>query len=737
MPRIVLKDLETERTITIPDSEATLGRDPACSILPEGPKSKVVSGHHARVFFQDDAWWIEDTSRNGTVLDDERLRKGERHTIKPGQILGLGETGPRYRVLSLEGRRAVETMVEPSPAAGARAAGGTAPLKHARDGAAAPDAGHGVEAPTTAMRRSEAVRAGVLAPPAAPAAPVQPEVPTEPMGPAPDWVVHVVLRETHSNQKWDVRSEVVKIGRAPECNVQIPPDQGASVSRVHAEIAIADGGITIRDAGSRNGTFVNGKRLQAGQEARKSDLVMLGAGGPTFSLEELRIVKGAQPAPVAAPKAAAGAEPGTTPKQPGVVARAMGPATSLARRSFAGAGRTAFFKDVLEDMSRKSARRVRTIVWVSVGMTVLVAAGVLWVTQRRVSESERRFAAERAAMVAQADSIRLAATAEAELLRAAFDSARASSAPRAVLDSLRNALADASRRTGLLEVALTRAQTSLNEQLAEGDAARRRAEDEMNRLRAEVSRAQGSGAGSRAMLDSLSQALRNAESRAAEITSQLRTVRNSNADLAQVAKLNQGAVGLVTMYTDTAAMEGTGFAITPSGYFVTNRHVVMRDDGRPADSLFVTMADHRYGNWLKADIIRVGTGDVDIAVLKLRNYRGPYVQKVDWRASTARQGEPAALIGFPRGTMVALDGADTVRTSMSAGIFSKVTSARVQFDGFSQGGSSGSPVFAATGEVVAVHFAGLRGTVGLGFAIPVSHVVPLLPGEARTELGIR
>ena len=93
MPRIVLKDLETERTITIPDSEATLGRDPACSILPEGPKSKVVSGHHARVFYQDDAWWIEDTSRNGTVLDDERLRKGERHTIKPGQILGLGETG--------------------------------------------------------------------------------------------------------------------------------------------------------------------------------------------------------------------------------------------------------------------------------------------------------------------------------------------------------------------------------------------------------------------------------------------------------------------------------------------------------------------------------------------------------------------------------------------------------------------------------------------------------------------
>jgi S1-C subfamily serine protease len=87
--------------------------------------------------------------------------------------------------------------------------------------------------------------------------------------------------------------------------------------------------------------------------------------------------------------------------------------------------------------------------------------------------------------------------------------------------------------------------------------------------------------------------------------------------------------------------------------------------------------------------------------------------------------------------MVALDSSDVVRTSMSAGIFSKVSASAIQFDGFSQGGSSGSPVFNANGEVVAVHFAGLKGTVGLGFAIPVSKVIALLPGDAKGELGIR
>jgi S1-C subfamily serine protease len=231
--------------------------------------------------------------------------------------------------------------------------------------------------------------------------------------------------------------------------------------------------------------------------------------------------------------------------------------------------------------------------------------------------------------------------------------------------------------------------------------------------------------------------LKGAEDKASDIAVQLRTVKNSNADLAQVAQLNQNAVGLVTMFADSSGAEGSGFAVTPSGYFVTNRHVVTTDKGKIADSVFVTMADRRYGDWLRADVIAIGQGDVDIAVLKLRNYRGTYVQKVDWGSASARQGEPAALIGFPRGLMVALDSSDVVRTSMSAGIFSKVSSGVIQFDGFSQGGSSGSPVFNASGEVVAVHYAGLKNTVGLGFAIPVAKVIGLLPGDAKGELGIR
>jgi len=759
MPRIILREVETEKTLTVTGTEAVIGRDPTAGFVIEGPNSKVVSGRHAKIYLQDNQWWIADTSRNGTILDDERLQPGHPYSIRVGQTIGLGDSGPRYRIAALEAKGVEATMMEiPDLNVPVAKVSATAPRKSLSNMAppSSPAASHAAEARTTAMRRSEAVKAGMII-----------EESTEP-APAPDWVVHVVLRLTTTNQHFDVRGETVKIGRSPECLVQISPELGASVSRVHAEILILEGGVMLKDPGSRNGTFLNGKRLDAPHPVMKGDLIMLGSGGPTFAVEDLHIVKGDQPKPpsggdpsgepvsATAPQPVMKREPppkmeahpaqrpSPAPAKPAKasaepqMAKPMSAAAKLARRSFAGVGRTAFFKDVLEDMSQKSAKRVRAVVWASVVAIVVIVVAGLYFLQQRLNASELRMTLERKQLEARGDSIRAVATRQADALRSAFDSAKLSSAPRAVLDSLRDALADATRKTGALEEALTRARQSMNQQLANGDAARKKAEDEMIRLRVEVTRAQTGGETSRASLDSLKRALKGAEDKASDIVLQLRTVKNSNADLAQVAQLNQNAVGLVTMFADSAGAEGSGFAITPSGYFITNRHVVTTEKGKVADSVFVTMADQRYGNWLRADVIAIGQGDgVDIAVLKLRNYRGPYIKKVDWSSANARQGEPAALIGFPRGTMVALDSADVVRTSVSAGIFSKVSSSVIQFDGFSQGGSSGSPVFNASGEVVAVHYAGLKNAVGLGFAIPVAKVMGLLPGDAKGELGIR
>ncbi|HJQ19992.1 MAG TPA: FHA domain-containing protein [Gemmatimonadaceae bacterium] len=747
MPRIVLKELDTDKTFTHPDVEATIGRDPSSSFVIEGPNSKVVSARHARIFFQDNTWWVEDTSRNGTILDDERLQQGQRHAVRVGQVIGLGESGPRYRVLGLESRRVAETVLEPPDLN--RPAAPPPP-------ASAPSAAPAV-VETSAMRRSDAVRAGLRV-----------EESTEPMSPAPDWLVQVKLRATNSNQEFEVRAQSVKIGRSPECNVQVPPEQGASVSRQHAEIAIADGGVVVRDIGSRNGTFVNGKRIDAPHGAVRGDLIMLGSGGPTFAIEDLHIVRGQTPDPAPSggaqetlstpaeakpvrrspqPAARLTNEPPTSPPVPPERAKvkSMGPATKLARRSFAGAGRTAFFKDVLEDMSKKSAKRVRVIVWASVATTVIIASLLLGVTQWRVAQSENRIAAERSKFEARSDSIRKAAAAEADRLRASFDSARASSAPRAVLDSLREALADASRRTGLLEQALVRARQSLDQQLASGDSARHRAEEEMTRLRAEVSKAQAGDGGSRASLDSLRRALRAAEDHANEVEAQVRAVRGGGATLAQIAQRNQGAVGLLFFFFggtqgNDSLKAGSGFVITPSGYLVTNRHVVTDRNGAVHSPIYIAMADHAFNLETKVDVVALGSGsDADIAIVKIPNYTGPHIDKIDWDGKTAQQGAAAALIGFPYSTELAFDNktTTTVRTSMTAGIFSKVAPDFVQLNMMTVVGASGSPIFSESGDVVAVHREALVGGTGISFAVPMAKVLSLLPPDAKNELSRR
>ena len=483
---------------------------------------------------------------------------------------------------------------------------------------------------------------------------------------------------------------------------------------------------------------------------------MLGSGGPTFSVEELHIVKGQAPQPAPDPQitpaeakkrasdapsvgGSATTDPTPARKRGTEDVKAVGPASDL-RRSFAGVGRTAFFKDVLEDMSQKSAKRVRLVVWASVGTMIVVAAAILGVTQMRVAASEKRMEAERVRAQARADSITAAAQADRIKLSAQFDSALSSSAPRAVIDSLRNALADASRRTGMLEQSLVRARQSLDQQLAAGDSARRRAEDDMTRLRSEVSKAQ-TGDGSRAALDSLRRALRTAEERANDVANQVRAVRGSN--LAQVSQMNQSAVGMLFMFLDAKRermVAGTGFVITRSGYFVTNKHNVVDDAGKPMDTVFVTMADQKFSTQTRAMVVGV-SADADLALLKiLPSYAGPFMSKIDWNGVGAALGEPGVLIGFPGGTSLAFDedrNSATIRTTVSAGSFSRVAPDRIQFNGFTLKGSSGSPIFNANGEVVAVHKQGIEGVAGMSFAVPIARVIPLLPTDAKSELGLR
>jgi len=70
-----------------------------------------------------------------------------------------------------------------------------------------------------------------------------------------------------------VREGNTRVGRGAECELVLDSHQ---VSRVHAIIEAMDGAFRLVDEGSRNGTYVNGRRVRQTQELREGDVIRFG-----------------------------------------------------------------------------------------------------------------------------------------------------------------------------------------------------------------------------------------------------------------------------------------------------------------------------------------------------------------------------------------------------------------------------------------------------------------------------
>lgn len=74
-------------------------------------------------------------------------------------------------------------------------------------------------------------------------------------------------------QRWAIRESLV-IGRDPDCDVIVTtPDK--QVSRRHAKITVTAKGLTVEDLGSKNGTHVNGQRIERPTLLQDGDTVQV------------------------------------------------------------------------------------------------------------------------------------------------------------------------------------------------------------------------------------------------------------------------------------------------------------------------------------------------------------------------------------------------------------------------------------------------------------------------------
>src|SRR4051794_30648789 len=105
----------------------------------------------------------------------------------------------------------------------------------------------------------------------------------------------LVVRGRSATDALRLTNGVTTLGRHNDCQIRIKSSQ---VSRRHCELVEKKGTLLVKDLGSSNGTYVNGKRVRGEQALKPGDELTLGQ-------VKLRVAKvGEAPPPrVAPPKA--------------------------------------------------------------------------------------------------------------------------------------------------------------------------------------------------------------------------------------------------------------------------------------------------------------------------------------------------------------------------------------------------------------------------------------------------
>jgi serine protease Do len=175
--------------------------------------------------------------------------------------------------------------------------------------------------------------------------------------------------------------------------------------------------------------------------------------------------------------------------------------------------------------------------------------------------------------------------------------------------------------------------------------------------------------------------------------------------------------------TREATSLGSGFIIDPSGYIVTNNHVISAGEGKDTavDTITVTLSDRRE---YKAKIIGRDTL-TDLALLKIEAAGLPYVKFGNSQA--ARVGDWAIAIGNPFGLggTVTAGIVSAVHRNIGSGQYDRY----IQTDASINQGNSGGPLFDLDGNVIGINtaiFSPTGGNVGLGFSIPAELAKPVI-----------
>lgn len=97
---------------------------------------------------------------------------------------------------------------------------------------------------------------------------------------------------SHAGQRYPITADGLVLGRDPTCSIHL---EGDGISREHARVFLYNASVWVQDSGSRNGVFVNDKRLTRPKSISPGDVVRLGDHRFTLELAESDEVTGSSP----------------------------------------------------------------------------------------------------------------------------------------------------------------------------------------------------------------------------------------------------------------------------------------------------------------------------------------------------------------------------------------------------------------------------------------------------------
>lgn len=189
-----------------------------------------------------------------------------------------------------------------------------------------------------------------------------------------------------------------------------------------------------------------------------------------------------------------------------------------------------------------------------------------------------------------------------------------------------------------------------------------------------------------------------------------------------ISKLKSTGSSILGILTEDQLGLGTGIIVSSNGYILSNSHVT----GEKYSSCFVTLEDK---NTYKGEVVWADS-DLDLSIIKINAKDLKYASLGN--SEKVRIGEESYAIGNPIGY--------EFRRTVTSGIISavnrtirieedeKVTymSNLIQTDATINPGNSGGPLINSDGEVIGVNTVKITSAEGIGFAIPVNVVKPII-----------